>query len=93
VTDLNDGAASGRRSSVGRTRISVAHISVSPFGLSGAEFARVFDVSERTVRGWEAGRRDRNSEPVVVPRPIAVLVRLALKHASVRRELGIPSKQ
>ena len=62
------------------------------FGLSGAEFARVFDVSERTVRGWEAGR-DRNSEPVVVPRPIAVLVRLALKHASVRRELGIPSKQ
>jgi hypothetical protein len=45
------------------------------------------------VRGWEAGRRDRNSEPVVVPRPIAVLVRLALKHASVRRELGIPSKQ
>jgi transcriptional regulator with XRE-family HTH domain len=61
------------------------------FGLSGAEFARVFDVSERTVRGWEAGRRDRNSEPVVVPRPIAVLVRLALKHASVRRELGIPS--
>jgi hypothetical protein len=42
------------------------------------------------VRGWEAGRRDRNSEPVVVPRPIAVLVRLALKHASVRRELGIP---
>jgi transcriptional regulator with XRE-family HTH domain len=61
------------------------------FGLSGAEFARVFDVSERTVRGWEAGRRDRNSEPVVVPRPIVVLVRLALKHASVRRELGIPS--
>jgi hypothetical protein len=42
------------------------------------------------VRGWEAGR-DRNSEPVVVPRPIAVLVRLALKHTSVRRELGIPS--
>jgi transcriptional regulator with XRE-family HTH domain len=62
------------------------------FGLSGAEFARVFDVSERTVRGWEAGRRDRNSEPVVIPRPIAVLVRLALKHASVRRELGIPSE-
>ena len=61
------------------------------FGLTGAEFARVFDVSERTVRGWEAGRRDRKSEPVVVPRPIAVLVRLALKHASVRRELGIPS--
>ena len=44
------------------------------------------------MRGWEAGRRDRNSEPVVIPRPIAVLVRLALKHASVRRELGIPSE-
>jgi transcriptional regulator with XRE-family HTH domain len=65
------------------------------FGLTGAEFARVFDVSERTVRGWEIGHRDlKRSEgkPVVVPRPIAVLVRLALKHASVRRELGIPSK-
>ena len=61
------------------------------FGLSGAEFARVFDVSERTVRGWEKGRRDINSNPVVIPRPVAVLVRLALKHASVRRELGIPS--
>ena len=58
---------------------------------SGAEFARVFDVSERTVRGWEKGRRDIKSNPVVIPRPIAVLVRLALKHASVRRELGIPS--
>jgi transcriptional regulator with XRE-family HTH domain len=63
------------------------------FGLTGAEFARVFDVSERTVRGWEKGRRDIKSNPVVIPRPIAVLVRLALKHASVRRELGIPSKQ
>ena len=60
------------------------------FGLTGAEFARVFDVSDRTVRGWEAGQRDGKPSPV--PRPIAVLVRLALKQASVRLELGIPSK-
>jgi transcriptional regulator with XRE-family HTH domain len=59
------------------------------FGLTGAEFAQVFDVTARTVRGWEAGHRDGKPSPV--PRPIAVLVRLALKHASVRRELGIPS--
>ena len=73
------------------------HIAMTPeelraaraaFGLTGAEFAQVFDVSDRTVRGWEAGQRDGNPAPV--PRPIAVLVRLALKHASVRRELGIP---
>jgi transcriptional regulator with XRE-family HTH domain len=60
------------------------------FGLSTAEFANVFDVSDRTVRGWEAGYRDHAGPPVTIPRPIAVLVRLALKHASVRRELGIP---
>ena len=61
------------------------------FGLTGAEFAQAFDVTARTVRGWEAGHRDGKPSPV--PRPIAVLVRLALKHASVRRELGIPSAQ
>jgi DNA-binding XRE family transcriptional regulator len=58
------------------------------FGLTGAEFAQAFDVTARTVRGWEAGHRD--GKPAPIPRPIAVLVRLALKHASVRRELGIP---
>ena len=33
------------------------------FGLTGAEFARVFDVSDRTVRGWEAGQRDGKPLP------------------------------
>lgn len=81
-----------------QTWIVMTHIVMTPeelraaraaFGLTGAEFAQVFDVTARTVRGWEAGHRDGKPSPV--PRPIAVLVRLALKHASVRRELGIPS--
>ena len=59
-------------------------------GLTGAEFAAAFDVGPRTVRGWETGAR--NGKPALVPRPVAVLVRLALKSPSVRRELGISSK-
>jgi DNA-binding transcriptional regulator YiaG len=60
-------------------------------GLTQAEFAQAFDVNIRTVKAWEAGHH--NDKPVPVPRLVAILVRLALKHASVRRELGIPSKQ
>ena len=59
-------------------------------GLTLVEFARAFDVNDRTVRGWENGARN-GGKPTPVPRPIAVLVRLALKNASVRRELGIAS--
>ena len=45
------------------------HIAMTPeelraaraaFGLTGAEFAQVFDVSDRTVRGWEAGLATAN---------------------------------
>jgi hypothetical protein len=43
----------------------------------------------RTVRTWEAGVRD--GKPYPIPLSVAVLVRLAVKNASVRRELGIPS--
>jgi DNA-binding XRE family transcriptional regulator len=59
-------------------------------GLTGEEFAAAFDVASRTVRAWEAGKRD--GKPAPIPRPIAVLVRLALKNATVRRELGITAK-
>lgn len=56
-------------------------------GLTGLELANVLDVSDRTVRAWESGARDGKPSPI--PQSIAVLVRLALKYASVRRELGI----
>jgi DNA-binding XRE family transcriptional regulator len=59
-------------------------------GLTAVEFARVFDVNERTLRSWEYGVV--HGKPSPIPRPIALLVRLALKYASVRRELGIASK-
>jgi DNA-binding XRE family transcriptional regulator len=59
-------------------------------GLTAVEFARVFDVNERTLRSWEYGVV--KGKPSPIPRPIAVLVRLALKYATVRRELGIASK-
>jgi DNA-binding transcriptional regulator YiaG len=59
------------------------------FGLTQTEFANVFDVNIRTVKAWEAGHRDGKPSPV--PRPIAVLVRLAQEQASVRLALGIPS--
>jgi DNA-binding XRE family transcriptional regulator len=58
--------------------------------LTQAEFAKAFDVNIRTVKAWEAGHRD--GKPAPIPRPIAVLVELALKQASVRLALGIPSK-
>ena len=60
------------------------------FGLTQTEFANIFDVNIRTVKAWEAGHRD--GRPAPIPRPIAVLVELALKQASVRLALGIPSK-
>jgi transcriptional regulator with XRE-family HTH domain len=59
-------------------------------GLTLVEFARAFDVNDRTVRGWENGTRN-GGKLTPIPRPIAVLVRLALKNHTVRRELGIAS--
>jgi DNA-binding transcriptional regulator YiaG len=56
-------------------------------GLTAVAFAKVFGVNERTLRSWEKG--EARSGPI---RPsVAVLARLALKHAHVRRELGINS--
>ena len=52
-------------------------------GLSAERFARMFGAaSGRTVRGWEAG--ERNGQPAPVPRPIALLVRLALALPAAR---------
>jgi transcriptional regulator with XRE-family HTH domain len=67
------------------------HVARKALGLTQAEFANAFDVDIRTVKAWEAGHRDGKPSPV--PRLVDILVRLALKHASVRRELGIPPNE
>jgi DNA-binding transcriptional regulator YiaG len=58
-------------------------------GLTQAEFAKAFQVDVRTVGGFEQGAR--NGRPSTIPPPLALLVRFALKHATIRRELGIKS--
>ena len=55
-------------------------------GVSGAEFARAFDVSERTLRSWEGAIHNKRLIPV--PRAVAILTKLALKNPSIRLELG-----
>jgi transcriptional regulator with XRE-family HTH domain len=59
----------------------------SQLGVSGAEFARAFDVSERTLRSWEGAIHNKRLIPV--PRTVAILTKLALKNPSIRRELGL----
>jgi DNA-binding transcriptional regulator YiaG len=56
-------------------------------GLSQGDIASIVGVGERTVRGWEQGHR--NGRPNPVPWSIALLIRLVLRHAAVRRDLGI----
>jgi DNA-binding transcriptional regulator YiaG len=56
-------------------------------GLTGAALGALLGVDGRTVRAWEAGNRD--GRPAPVPVPVELLLRLALKYASVRKELGI----
>ena len=58
-------------------------------GLTQPEFARAFQVSARAVGGWEQG--ERNGRPHTIPKPVALFVRFALKHPTIRRELGIKS--
>ena len=58
-------------------------------GLTQSEFAHVFQVSPRAVGGWEQGTRD--GRPHAIPPALALLVRFALKHPMIRRELGIKS--
>lgn len=58
-------------------------------GLTQHQFAKAFQVSPRAIGGWEQGTR--NGREHAIPAPVALLVRVALKHATVRRELGIRS--
>jgi DNA-binding transcriptional regulator YiaG len=58
-------------------------------GLTQTEFAKAFQVSPRAVGGWEQGMR--NGRPHAIPPPLALLVKFALRHAVIRRELGIKS--
>jgi putative transcriptional regulator len=58
-------------------------------GLTQVEFAEVFHVSPRAVGGWEQG--ERNGRKHAIPPVVALLVRAALKHSVLRRELGIKS--
>jgi DNA-binding transcriptional regulator YiaG len=58
-------------------------------GLTQVELAKVLEVSQRAVEGWEQGTR--NGREHAIPAPVAKLVELALRHPNVRRELGIRS--
>lgn len=58
-------------------------------GLTQVEFAKAFQVSPRAVGGWEQGARDGHKH--AIPAVVALLVRFALKHPEIRRELGIGS--
>jgi transcriptional regulator with XRE-family HTH domain len=58
-------------------------------GLTQVEFAKAFQVSPRAIGGWEQG--ERNGRPHTIPAPVALLVKFALKHPIIRRQLGIRS--
>jgi DNA-binding transcriptional regulator YiaG len=58
-------------------------------GMTQAEFATAFKVDLRSIGGWEQG--SRNGRPSTMPPSLALLVRLALRHPMIRRELGIKS--
>jgi DNA-binding transcriptional regulator YiaG len=58
-------------------------------GLTQTEFAKAFQVSPRAVGGWEQG--ERNGRKHAIPPVVALLVRVAIKHPTIRRELGIKS--
>jgi DNA-binding transcriptional regulator YiaG len=58
-------------------------------GLTQIEFAKAFQVSPRAVGGWEQG--ERNGRKHTIPPVVALLVRAAIKHPTLRSELGINS--
>lgn len=55
-------------------------------GLRQIELARLLETTGRTVRAWENGTPRWR-----IPFAVAALMRLAVKSAMVRRELGIKS--
>jgi transcriptional regulator with XRE-family HTH domain len=58
-------------------------------GLTGAQFAKAFDVHETTLWRWENGRIRHNGKPTPVPETIAKLVEAALASPKMRRRLNI----
>jgi transcriptional regulator with XRE-family HTH domain len=58
-------------------------------GVTQPELAKALEVSLRAMAGWEQGVR--NGRTHAIPAPVAILVKLALRHQIVRRELGIRS--
>ena len=58
-------------------------------GLTQAEFAKAFQISQRAIGGWEQG--ERNEHAHAIPARVALLVRFVLNHPMIRRELGIRS--
>jgi DNA-binding transcriptional regulator YiaG len=56
-------------------------------GLTTRELAALFDVNDRTLRSWEYGTVKGRPSPV--PQPIAMLMRLILRHQAVRMDLGL----
>jgi DNA-binding transcriptional regulator YiaG len=54
--------------------------------VTGEELGRALLVTDRAVRAWE-----RDDKPTRIPGAVAILVRMALRNATVRRELGIKS--
>jgi DNA-binding XRE family transcriptional regulator len=58
-------------------------------GLKGLDFARIFHVTDRTVRAWESDTPTKWR----IPFATAMLIKLAVKFPQVRRELGIVAKK
>jgi DNA-binding transcriptional regulator YiaG len=56
-------------------------------GLRSIDFARTFQISDRTLRAWEAGAPRWR-----IPFATATLIKLAVKFPQVRRALGIAKK-
>lgn len=60
-------------------------------GLRRIELARLFETTDRTVRAWENDvSTDTKWRPI--PFAVAMLLKLAVKYPTVRRELGIKTK-
>jgi transcriptional regulator with XRE-family HTH domain len=59
-------------------------------GMTAAGLARMLGVSDRTIRAWEHGAF--KGRPYPAPEPVALLMRILLRSAEARAELGISLK-
>lgn len=55
-------------------------------GLTQAEFAKLANVSSKTVERWEAGRKE-------ITGPVVVLVKILSEHPQIEKELAVPEKK